>query len=659
MEEETKSIEIDNPNSILRYTSVKNLDKKKKKSDFKEKYNLQCKPDANNKIKIFFIITMYNENMDELYITLKALCKNLEYFKKKGINISKESVLCIVSDGKFKISDDVLNFFEYNNIFDRSLMDLDNISDTQLHLFENEIQFKLERENKTFIQDDKLHVIFALKEKNAGKLDSHQWFFNSFCQIIEPEYCILIDVGTKPNISSIFLLYDAMEQHKDIGGCCGEIAVNKPTSYYDYFNPIVASQLFEYKLSNILDKSLESLFGYITVLPGAFSAYRYKAIGYDTKESPAPLVQYFKGIDCHDDLNAFESNMFLAEDRILCFEIISRKKSNWKLRYIKNSVAKTDVPTSIDVFIKQRRRWLNGSLFALLYALLNIFSYINKSGHTWLRKFMISLQYFYFLITLFFTLLLPANFYLVLYFVVGVAYNDVDDLGSVFSFIRYIFIFLTLTQIIIGLGNSPSKMKNQYMVCALFYGFIMYAILFFSIKHYIINEVDILIITALAISVSIFFIAALIHGIKDFILVCITFFQYLFMLPSFIYILQIYSYCNIHDISWGTKGIDQAIDPEKQAKEDKFKQFRSYILIIWICMNGLFISIITFDYDNNMIATTYLKTIFVFTTVLNALRFIGSVLFAINNKLYYQGTIARYANKGNKENKESHTIQIS
>lgn len=56
----------------------------------------------------------------------------------------------------------------------------------------------------------------------------------------------------------------------------------------------MAAQNFEYKMSNILDKPLESVFGYITVLPGAFSAYRYIALQNDSV-GEGPLQKYFLG----------------------------------------------------------------------------------------------------------------------------------------------------------------------------------------------------------------------------------------------------------------------------------------------------------------------------------------------------------------------------
>lgn len=37
-----------------------------------------------------------------------------------------------------------------------------------------------------------------------------------------------------------------------------------------------------------------------------------------------------------------------------------------------------------------------------------------------------------------------------------------------------------------------------------------------------------------------------------------SFFQYLLLAPSFINILNVYAFCNLHDVSWGTKGSDKA-----------------------------------------------------------------------------------------------------
>ncbi len=48
--------------------------------------------------------------------------------------------------------------------------------------------------------------------------------------------------------------------------------------------------------------------------------------------------------------------MYLAEDRILCFEIVTKKHEAWTLKYVKSAKAATDVPTSVPEFISQRRR---------------------------------------------------------------------------------------------------------------------------------------------------------------------------------------------------------------------------------------------------------------------------------------------------------------
>ena len=47
--------------------------------------------------------------------------------------------------------------------------------------------------------------------------------------------------------------------------------------------------------------------------------------------------------------------MYLAEDRIMCLEILVKRDCNWILNYVPGCKALTDPPTSLSVLIKQRR----------------------------------------------------------------------------------------------------------------------------------------------------------------------------------------------------------------------------------------------------------------------------------------------------------------
>jgi len=123
-------------------------------------------------------------------------------------------------------------------------------------------------------------------------------------------------------------------------------------------------------MAHILDKPFESMFGFINVLPGAFSGYRWEALKRDDNNESV-LDSYLKTVleQDHKFLNLEEANMYLAEDRILCLKIYSKFGKRYKLRYIPTASAVVDPVTNTVNLMGQRRRWINGSWFALEYVL--------------------------------------------------------------------------------------------------------------------------------------------------------------------------------------------------------------------------------------------------------------------------------------------------
>ena len=61
------------------------------------------------------------------------------------------------------------------------------------------------------------------------------------------------------------------------------------------------------------------------VLPGAFSAYRWKAI------KGVPLDAYFRGYYKEESMGTFLRNVYLAEDRVLCIEVVAKANCAYKL----------------------------------------------------------------------------------------------------------------------------------------------------------------------------------------------------------------------------------------------------------------------------------------------------------------------------------------
>ena len=595
--------------------------------DFTLKNGYNLRPAMYNRhTELLIAITAYNEDKVLLARTLHGVMQNIREivnlkkteFWNKGGPAWQKIVVCLVFDGIDPCDKDTLDLLATVGVYQDGVMkkDVDG-KDTVVHLFEYTTQLSV-TPNQQLIRPTNndatdlppVQMMFCLKQKNSKKINSHRWLFNAFGRILNPEVCILLDAGTKPGPKSLLALWESFYNDKDIGGSCGEIHAMLGRGWKKLLNPLVAAQNFEYKISNILDKPLESSFGYVSVLPGAFSAYRYRAI------MGRPLEQYFhgdhtlsarlgkKGIE---GMNIFKKNMFLAEDRILCFELVAKAGSKWHLTYVKASKGETDVPEGAAEFIGQRRRWLNGSFAASLYSLMH-FGRMYKSGHNIIRMFFFHIQMIYNTVTVLMSWFALASYWLttkVIMDLVGQppsAENKASGGHHAFPFgdkvtpivntiLQYGYLAFLLLQFILALGNRPKGSRVAYMVSFVVFGIIQaYVIVdafylvyrgFTSGNGVVLNEGaeefftsffsgggSGIIIIALAATFGLYYVASFLY--LDPWHMFTSFFQYLALMPSFINILMIYAFSNWHDVSWGTKGSDKAdVLPSAQTKKDE------------------------------------------------------------------------------------------
>ncbi|KAH9252860.1 hypothetical protein BASA81_009163 [Batrachochytrium salamandrivorans] len=448
-------------------------------------------------IEIFIVVTMYNEGEGAFLRTMFALLKNIRYLCAKtrygwSTESWKKVVICIVADGRAKVHPVVLNVLEALGVYQEGLAQASvNGEETRAHIYEYTTQLAIDEKLNMWTSKEgipPMQIIFCLKEKVSKKMNSHRWFFRAFCPLLNPRVCMLVDVGTKPEEKSIYRLWKAFYRNSQIAGACGEIRVDMGEGFLyikNLLNPLVASQNFEYKISNLLDKSLESVFGYVSVLPDAFSAYRYEALE-DASLGVGPLSRYFesemsKGV-CHDR-SIINANPYLGGDRILCFELIAKYKSRWTLHYVSNAYADTNVPDTISEFLLQRRRWLGESLFAGFYTMTNM-GRIWLTSHSILRKITFTFQFVYNVMTQIFSWFLLGNFTILFYYLINELSLTISSpstnlrgviiktVPAVIDVIKYAYPAVLVCLVIISFGSRPRVYQIFYTTLMFVFGII-------------------------------------------------------------------------------------------------------------------------------------------------------------------------------------------
>lgn len=603
-------------------------------------------------IEFLIVVTMYNEDKANFIDTMHGIIYNLKSFEDTGLDPNLIGCIVIIDGIKpflqtYRKDDQkpyFSNFFNEQMIKDRfetdDIIDGIKLEENQeiAHCFNAQTNFGLEG-------FPALNMVFAVKQKNKRKLNTHLWFFGGFCEMIKPKFILLLDVGTKPLSNSLCALYDTLKIHNNIAGVCGEIVPMDP----EYSNIVVSAQTVEYTFSHIFDKAMESCLGYIGVLPGAFSAYRWEAL------CNGPLMDdYFKSMTTPEIMNAYNSNIFLAEDRVLSLALVSKPGSQYLLKFVHNAVAETDVPAKLFQLLSQRRRWINGSWFALIDT-WRTFGRIKNSDHTRWRKMWFSLQLTYFGISILFSWVMVGSFYLFNELIFTTIFQSYDQsngkIMSLTDFLLSLYIAMILLVFMMSLGVKTGRVEGTYRCLSFAFAFYMLFTFFCTTYYTFTNSLTIYSWFLVACTIGSYAIGLLITGnVKK---VALRSLQFLMMIPVYVNVFQIYAICNIHDCSWGNRP-DMMTDEEK-AKREEFEHYRTKWAIIWIISNLIYVKLFEtlIAVDSKL---TALYVLYTMAIVLIMIRFMGCLFYYISGyfenkgaKRYIKLSAERDENLGDKK----------
>ncbi|MGL6341184.1 MAG: glycosyltransferase family 2 protein, partial [Waterburya sp.] len=351
------------------------------------------------KVSVLTCLTMYNEDGVEFIRSIAGLARNIENCNDAEEDGSPDKfTICVIADGRERIHPTTLYWAKRLGLLpeeslktstsslacsDRLSIYETIVSTTEVAMVATEVAQKhnlsitellrqedLPRKEKYSDrdysrQDCYFKIIFCIKEENAGKLDSHWWFLNHICPLVEPKYFIQTDVGTVAGDRTMYRLRQTLEHDANCAAANACILTSPPS------NPLKALHAWQYATfvwDKTMDWSMQALGGYVDVIPGQFAMFRWVALSaFPTVTEPknhSPLERYFRGLQ---QLPPLESNLFLAEDRVLGFEILTNPQKNWTIRYVPDAIAITDECKSLGELLRQRRRWINSGNIATLY----------------------------------------------------------------------------------------------------------------------------------------------------------------------------------------------------------------------------------------------------------------------------------------------------
>ncbi|WP_449433656.1 glycosyltransferase [Pseudomonas putida] len=414
-------------------------------------------------------------------------------------------------------------------------------------------------------------MLLACKKYNAGKLDSHAWFFLGVCSKVVPRYVLQLDVGSVTEPDCIPHLLDCIRRSP----CCGAVASHTTVPAPAGVDLVQNWQYGDYQWEKVSLWAIGNALHYLEVVPGQCSLIDYECFTALEGDGTSALSVYLRGLE---PSGLLEHNLFLAEDRVLGFELVSRATGG-SVHYAADARVRTDSACGFVELLRQRRRWINSTLAARWYSLLKLrgvmarcdialslrIGFFLSSGWGWLN--MLTQLYS------------PAFSAWAMAVGFSYAFSDSqtlpDRLTAALAAGVFLGVWILVVFICRGVRLESRMGRYCHLVAICVLGLLLVATTLLIIR---LADPRVLLLTGGGFAVIIFSMIVRSRDCLRHLLRLMVF--CLLQLPVFGLYLTTYALANLCDTSWGTKGLTDSKVVEKHSR--LWARQRDLFLAVWI-----------------------------------------------------------------------------
>jgi chitin synthase len=211
------------------------------------------------------------------------------------------------------------------------------------------------------------------------------WALAAHAKACNCDFAFLTDCGTGYDPSCLYLLLKPLLQDSHVVVTtgyqdCMTAQYQRCGDYEWWHNPgnfaLRQAQSVDFDITNAVSKGFYKLMGFLPVVPGPCGLYRYSMIG--TLEDGV-MQKYFElSLRKLSNSDLVLGNTQLAEDRFPGNLLSLQTKEQCseqglvrcpRVQYVTEAVYYFEAELPLQSLVKQRRRWINGSLFSAVWFL--------------------------------------------------------------------------------------------------------------------------------------------------------------------------------------------------------------------------------------------------------------------------------------------------